>query len=90
MKWVEFLKIYTFVLRHKSGNTNRVAGALSQRVSSLGTTIVKSTRLESIKANYELDEDFFDAWKESKDPWSVDITPYLDQFIQEGYVFKGH
>ena len=47
----------------------------------MGRTIVKSTRLESIKANYEVDEEFVDAWKASNEPWSVDQNPYLDYFV---------
>jgi hypothetical protein len=31
LKWVEFLQIYTFVLKHRSGRYNKVADALSRR-----------------------------------------------------------
>ena len=46
--------------------------------------------LESIKVDYEVDEDFTDVWKALKELWSVDRTQYLDYFIQEGNLFKGH
>ena len=78
MKWVKFMQIYTFVLKHKSRKTNMLADTLSQRVTLLGMTIVQSTGLESMKVDYEVDKDFVNAWKASKEPWSNNITPYLD------------
>ena len=55
------MQSYTFVLKNKLGKTNRVVDALSQRVTLLGTIIVKSVGLELIKVDYEVNEDFFDA-----------------------------
>ena len=66
MKWFEFMQSYTFALKHKLGKTNKVVGALSRRVALLGTTTTRSTGLESMKANYEVDRDFVDAWRASK------------------------
>ena len=43
-----------------------------------------------MKANYKADKDFAEAWKALKEPWSVDKIPYLDYFIQEGYLLKEH
>ena len=43
-----------------------------------------------MKVYYEFDEDFIEAWKVSKEPWSVENTPYMNYFIQEGHLFKGH
>ena len=54
-----------------------------------GIVVVNSMGLESINSNYEVDKDFFDAWRAPKEPWSVYRMPYLDYFIQEGYLFKG-
>ena len=55
----------------------------------MDTIVVKSVRLQLINDEFEVDEDFADAWRTSKEPWSVDRIPYLDYFIQEGYFFKG-
>ena len=33
-----------------------------------------------MKEYYEVDEDLAEAWKVSKELWSVDITPYLRLF----------
>ena len=31
MKWIEFLQAYTFTIKHKRGETNKVVDALSKR-----------------------------------------------------------
>ena len=31
MKWIEFLQAYTFTIKHKRGENNKVADALSRR-----------------------------------------------------------
>ena len=31
MKWIEFLQAYTFTIKHKKGETNKVVDALSRR-----------------------------------------------------------
>ena len=90
MNLVEFMQFYTFVLNHKLGKTNRVENALSRRVALLGITVVKLIGLESMKVDYDVDEDFVDAWRASKEAWSFEREPYLDYFIQEGYFFKGN
>lgn len=36
-KWVDFLQGYSFVLKHRSGKSNRVADALSRRTMLLNT-----------------------------------------------------
>ena len=56
----------------------------------MGIIVVKPTGLESMNIEYEVNKYFVDAWKASKEPCRVNGTPYLDYFIQEGYLFKGH
>ena len=46
--------------------------------------------LESMNTKYEVIEDFSKAQKALKEPWSVDINPYMDCFIQEVYLFRGY
>ena len=84
------MQSYTFVLKYRSRKTYKVVNALSRRVTLLRTTTTKLTRLQLMNTDYEVDEDFTNAWKASKETWSVNITQYLYYFIQEGYIFEGH
>lgn len=43
-----------------------------------------------MKKLYEEGPNFAKAWKVSIEPWSCDRTPYMDYFIQEGFLFKNH
>ena len=90
MKWVEFMHSYTFVLKHRSRKSNKVADALSRRSYLLSTMTMEVTRLEGMKDLYEFGLDFAESWKACKDPWRCNKTPYLDYFIQEGFLFKNH
>ena len=90
IKWVEFMQSYTFVLKHKSRKNNWVIDTLSRRVTLLGIIVVKPMELESMNIDYEVNKYFVDACKASKEPCRVNGTPYLEYFIQEGYIFKGH
>ena len=50
--WVEFLQCYHFVVKHKAGVENKVADALSRRVSLLSIMSVKVTGFERLKDDY--------------------------------------
>jgi hypothetical protein len=90
MKWVEFMQISTFVLKHRSGKSNRFLNSLSRRPTLLSTMTLEVVGMKEMKKLYKEDLDFAKAWKSSKDPCSCDKTPYLDYFIQEGFLFKNH
>ena len=49
MKWVEYLQSFTFVIKHKSGITNRVADALSRRHSLLTEMKVEVLGFDEMK-----------------------------------------
>lgn len=89
MKWVEFLQSYTFVLKHRSGRSNRVADALSTRQLLLTVMQVEVVGFDELKNLYQEDPDFAEAWKACKEPVTVDKTRWLDYLIQDGMLFKG-
>ena len=49
MKWVEYLQSFTFVIKHKSGVTNRVVDALSKRCFLLSKMKVEVLGFDEIK-----------------------------------------
>ena len=50
MKWVEYLQSFTFVIKHKSGVTNRVVDALSRRHSLLTEMKVEVLGFDEMKS----------------------------------------
>ena len=83
-------RIFSHVVTNSSFCTSGVIDTLSRRVTLLGIIVVKPMELESMNIDYEVNKYFVDACKASKEPCRVNGTPYLDYFIQEGYLFKGH
>ena len=57
-KWVEFLQSFTFVLKHISGQSNRVADALSRRSLIIQESRVQVLGFEYLRDLYETDNDF--------------------------------
>jgi hypothetical protein len=57
-KWVDFLQIYMFVLKHRSGKSNKVDDALSWRTVLLNTMSIAVVSLECVKGLYEEDAYF--------------------------------
>ena len=58
MKWVEYLQSFTFVIKHKSGVTNRVADALSRRHSLLTEMKVEALGFDEMQELYDVDPFF--------------------------------
>ena len=58
VKWVEFLQSFTFVLKHISGESNRVADALSRRLLILQENQIQVLGFEHLGVLYETDIDF--------------------------------
>ncbi|XP_026417005.1 uncharacterized protein LOC113312468 [Papaver somniferum] len=76
---------YIFSVRHKSGKTNQVADALSRRVHLLASIRNESFSFDYIKYIYAEDEDFKSIWEKCGS-----TTNSVDDFLQEGFLFKGN
>jgi hypothetical protein len=62
-KWVEFIKTFPYIIKHKKGKENVTADALSRRYTTLSQLDHKFFGLESIKELYATDIYFKDAYE---------------------------
>ena len=81
MKWVEFLQSYTFVLKHRSGRSNKVVDALSRRQLLLIVMQVEVVGFDELKNLYPEDANFAEVWKACKEPIAIDRTRWVDYLI---------
>ena len=78
------MKIFTFVIKHKSGVTNQVADALSRRCSLLTKMKVKVLGFDEMKVLYNTNFDFFEMWRECIAPsFREQLSKFGEYFIQE-------
>ena len=84
MKWVEYLQSLTFVIKHKSGVTNRVVDAMSRRCSLFSKMNVVILGFDKMKELYDSNLDFSEMWRECREPSLLgQPSKYDNYFIQE-------
>ncbi|XP_020243177.1 uncharacterized protein LOC109821399 [Asparagus officinalis] len=83
-RWIAYLQRFTFVLKHKSGQQNKVADALSRRAGLLVTLKAEVIAFEYLKELYAEDDDFKKIWNDCLQNRSV-----KGFHIQDGYLFHG-
>lgn len=84
-RWVTFIQRFTFTLKHKPGQLNKVADTLSRKVSLLITIRAKVIGFECLKELYAEDEDFRNTWSKCQQGLS-----HEGMHIHEGYLFRGN
>jgi hypothetical protein len=89
-KWVEYMQNFTFLIKHISGTSNKVADALSRKCLSLHEFRVKTLGFENLKDMYAGDADFAEAYEATENPVLRDRTLWIDYVIQDGLMFKGN
>lgn len=89
MKCIEYLQSFTFVIKNKSGVTNKVYDALSRRHSLMTEMKIKVPCFDEMKELYDNDLDFSKVWRDCRAPNLTDhISKYDEYFIQEYMFFK--
>jgi hypothetical protein len=88
-KWIEFMQNFTFVIKHISGNANKVVDALSRRCLILQEFQVKTLGFEHLKDMYCDDPDFKEAYEACENPVLRDRSQWTEYMIQDGLMFKG-
>lgn len=76
------------MLKHRSGNLNKVVDALSRR-NLLTNVRVEVLLFDELKNLYEDDPNFAKKMKACREPIVVDQRKWLNYFIQEGILFSG-
>lgn len=82
MKWVKFLQSYTFVLKHRSEKSSKVANAFSRKQNLLIEMQVEVFGFDELKELYNEDLDFSEVWKACKDTIAANRTRWLDYLIK--------
>lgn len=88
VKWVEYLQSYTFTLKHKKGQCNKVVDALSRRLLIVQEVQVQSIGIDCFKTMYSDDDDFADIYKVCSDFENHFHHEYADYTLQNGLLFK--
>ena len=76
--WVEYLQNFTFVLKHISGQANKVADALSRRTLLLQESTMQVLGFEHLRELYQTDADFKEAYEACQNPLLRNNSPWLE------------
>ena len=86
--WVEVLQNFTFVIKHTSGKSNKVVGALSIVSLLLHEIKVSSLGFESLINMYKEDDDFKDIYASYDNIVTHNRRQWLDYMLHEGLLFR--
>ena len=84
-KWVSYMQKFTFILKYKSRQQNKVTDALSRQVTLLVILINEIIGFECLKELYAKDDYFAHIWDRS-----INHQNAKDFLIHDGYLFKAN
>ena len=87
VKWIEFLQSFTFVSKHISGQSNKVADALSRRLLIMQENQIQVLGFEQLRDLYEADIDFQEVYRACKNLVEVEREPWMEYALQYGLLF---
>ena len=90
LKWMEYFQAFTFTIKQKKGQMNKVVDALSRRVLTVQEIQLHSIGVESFQNLYENDEDFAEAYKVCMDFENHFHSRFSEYTLQNGLLFKGN
>ena len=83
-KWVDFMQSFTFVLKHISGNSNKVGDSLSRNCLVFQKLQVGTLGFEHLKEMYKEDLEFRETYEACENSVLRDRTPWIKYMIQDG------
>ena len=79
---------FTFVIKHTSGESNKVVDALSNISLVMYEFNISTLGFENLIAMHKEDVDFKDIYAAYENPVTDNISRCLDYMLQEGLLFK--
>ena len=76
------------MLKHISGQSNRVVDALSRRLLIVQKSHIQVSGFEHLRDLYETDLDFQEAYRACKNPVEMERKPWMEYTLQYGLLFK--
>jgi hypothetical protein len=81
---------FTFVIKHISGNANKVVDALRRKCFLMQEFRVKTLGFDNLKEMYRHYQDFKEVYEESMNQILMDKSQWTKYMIQDGLLLRGN
>lgn len=88
MKWVESLQAYTFTIKHKKGQANKVVDSLSRRTLMVQEIQFQSMGIDALKGMYHDDDNFKEIYEVCEQSSNTFHNEYSNFLLHNGLIFK--